>query len=129
RFPATEADAAVEANGGVILGGDLKNGFSQPSAAEAVQRLQQESPAKPAAAEAGHHAEILNRAHARSLTQPLHSAAITALVAQEPGGFGNKPAAAANLRHQVSATLAVAEAGKHGGVNFLLKGGELHFRM
>src|SRR5262249_53113162 len=75
RLAAAEADAAIELDGPVIVGGHFEKSPVHPLALKAVQGLKQESTAEPAAALAGDDAEVLDRARSRPFADALDSAA------------------------------------------------------
>src|SRR5438132_13137914 len=81
---AAEADAAIEADGAVVLSGDFEEGAVHAGALDTVQRLEQEGAAQSAAAMARHDSEVLNRARARTFAQALDRAAKARVRGHQP---------------------------------------------
>src|SRR5439155_6582843 len=118
---AAEADAAIETDSAVVLGGDLEKSAVHAGTLEAVQGLKQKGTAQAAAAMARHDSQVLNRAGAGSFAQALDRAAKTRIRGDEPCRRRLKAALAADLTHQVRATLAIAQARKHRRVELIQK--------
>src|SRR5436309_15285910 len=68
---AAEADAAIETDGAVVLGGDLEKSAVHAGTLEAVQGLKQKGTSQAAAAMARHDSQVLNRAGAGPFAQAL----------------------------------------------------------
>src|SRR3954454_6418184 len=71
---AAEAEAAVQADGGLVLGGDLQDGPAQAAVVHAAQRFEQQRPAQAAPAQRRQDADVLDGAQRAALAQRLHRA-------------------------------------------------------
>src|SRR5262249_50280309 len=80
---AAEAKALVEAQGPLVAGGDLEVGVGEARDSEAVEGLEQEPAAEPAAAVIADYAKILNRSEAL-LAHALHGGARTERPGDQP---------------------------------------------
>src|SRR5262249_16397536 len=110
RLGAAEADGAIEADGGRVLGRHLEVGAAESGLVEAFEGLADQGPAQPQAAVRGDHAQVLDRANRAAVHHALDGAAGSRGAADQPGRRGQEARLAADLAHQALAAGAVAQA-------------------
>src|SRR6516225_4270371 len=89
-FAATETEPAIESHGALVLGRHFQERLAKTRTAKTFQGLEQEGAAQAAAAVKRAHSQVLDRAHARTVADPLYGSAVTVLGGNEPGGMRNK---------------------------------------
>src|SRR5262249_25155980 len=113
-----KTDVAIELDGGGVLGGHLEVRPAHARLQEPGQGAADEGLAQPHPSKGRDYADILDRPDLTVVQYPLDGTDVPLGARNQPGGPGKEPGLAPDLVHQPAATVSIAQAGKHIGIDF-----------